>query len=114
MSELRGLGEANAELQRVGGRLFAIAVDQPAQARRVVQRNNLDFAILCDTDRSVIKAYGLLHEGTGPGGAGIALPANVLIDCTGQIAWEHVARKIQDRPHPDEVLAAVRVLRDGE
>ena len=114
MSELRGLGEVNAELQRVGGRLFAIAVDQPAQARRVVQRNNLDFAILCDTDRSVIKAYGVLHEGAGPGSLGIALPANILIDRTGGIVWKRVATRIQDRPHPDEVLEAVRSLGNGE
>ena len=114
MSELRGLGEVNAELQRVGGRLFAIAVDQPAQARRVVQRNNLDFAILADTDRSVIKAYGVLHEGAGPGNLGIALPANILIDRTGGIVWKRVATRIQDRPHPDEVLEAVRSLGNGE
>ena len=108
MSELRGLGEVNAELQRQGGRLLAVAVDQPAQARRVVQRNNLDFAILCDTDRSIAQAYGVLHQDAGPGGLGIALPANILIDRTGRIVWKRVATRIQDRPHPNEGLQAVR------
>jgi peroxiredoxin len=87
-------------------------VDQPAQARRVVKQNRLDFAILCDTDRSVINAFDLVQKGAGPGGTDIALPANILIDSTGKVVWEYRAKAITDRAHPNEVLRAVRTLRD--
>lgn len=110
MSELRGLGEVNAELTRRGGRLFAVSADPPAEARRVVEGNGLDFAILCDTGGEVIESYRVVHRGGGPGGGDIPVPALVLIDRNGLIVWTRVAARIQDRPRPDEVLAAVKGL----
>ena len=110
MAELRGLGEVNAELKRRGGRLWAISVDSPRKSREVVNRNKLEFPILADIDRKVIAAFGLVHEGAGPHGRDIALPAHVLIDRQGRIAWRHVAKRIQDRPNPKDVLEQIRAL----
>ena len=110
MSELRGLGEVNAELTRRGGRLFAVSAERPAEARRVVEGHGLDFAVLCDTGGELIESYGVVHHGGGPNGSDIPVPALVLIDRGGLIVWTRVAARIQDRPHPDEVLAAVRSL----
>lgn len=110
MSELRGLGEVNTLLEEQGGRLFAIATDGPQDAKRVVERNGLDFPVLCDTQRKVIEDYGLVHKGGGPDGTDIAVPANILIDKGGRIAWHYVARKVNDRLDPDTVADAVRAL----
>lgn len=111
MAELRGLGAVNDELESQGGRLLAIAVDPPAQARRVVEKNDLKFPILCDTDRKVILSYGLLHEGAGPDGADIAIPAHVLIDRDGQIVRRFVSTRIQERLASDDILRVIRMLR---
>ena len=116
VAELRGLGAVDEELAGKGGRLLAIAVDAPHDARRVAQRNNLAFPLLCDTQREVVRAYGLLHEAGGPDGADIAVPAVVLIEPAeagqsgGRVVWRFMSRRIQDRLHPDDVLAAVRRL----
>ncbi len=110
MSELRGLGDINTLLEEQGGRLFAIAVDAPQEANRVVERNGLDFPVLCDTERKVIDDYGLVHKGGGPDGTDIAVPANILIDKGGRIAWRYVASRVKDRLAPDTVAQAIRSL----
>lgn len=95
-------------MQRRGGKLLAISVDPPVDSRRVVEAANLPFPILSDADRTVIHAYGVVHPRGGPHGEEIALPSMFLIDKTGRIVWERVARTVVDRPDPGEVLEAVR------
>lgn len=58
----------------------------------------------------MIQAYGIVHDGGGPRGSDIALPASFLIDTTGRIAWEHVSRKVQERPDPADVMKQVERL----
>ncbi len=110
MSELRGLGAVNAELKQRGGQVLAIAVDPPELARAVVEKQKLDFPILCDTEAEVIQAYGLVHSGAGPGGSDIAIPASVLIDRNGAIVWKRVARRAQDRPDPRDVIRIIQTM----
>jgi peroxiredoxin len=109
MAELRGLGEVNAELQQAGGTVLAISADPPKRAAEVVSGNKLPFPVLCDTELRAARAFGVLHPG-GRAGRDIALPASFLIDRSGRIVWEQVARRVQDRPQPEEVLARVREL----
>ncbi len=104
----------NKELSRVGGRLLAVAVDEPQDARRVVERIGLEFPILCDTKREVIRAYGLVHEGGGLDGSDIAIPAHLLIDRDGRIISRYVSRRIQDRLDPRDVLANIRRMTNEE
>lgn len=109
-SELRGLGAAATEIEKLGGRLLAVSVDSPAENQRVANQLRLPFAILSDESRKVTKAYGLLHSGGGPGGTDIPIPAHLLIQPDGRVRWKHVSRLVQDRPHPDEVVARIREL----
>ena len=100
----------NKELNRTGGRLLAVAVDPPQDAARVVESAGLEFPILCNTRREVVRAYGLMHKGGGLDGSDIAIPAHLLIDRDGRIISRYVSRRIQDRLHPDDVLATVKRL----
>ena len=98
-------------LKSKGGRLLAICVDSPEQSKRVVDKYKLNFSILADEKAEVIRQYGLFHPGGSMEGRDIAVPAHVLIDRSGRIAWRHKADKIQDRPDPADVLAAIEALR---
>ena len=89
---------------------MAISVDPAEESREVVERARLGFPILCDTERRVIADYGLVHKGGGPGGSDIALPAHILIERGGHVAWRYLARRVEDRVHPDDVAEAVRSL----
>lgn len=97
-------------MQRIGGRLVAIAVDDEKESAGVVQRDDLPFPILCDTQREVVRQYRVVHVRGGPGGGDIAIPAHFLIAPTGKVVWEHVARRIQDRPYPSEIIKAIQAL----
>lgn len=110
MWELRGLGEVNQELERRKGRLLAISVDPPEKSREVIEKQHLPFPILSDTERKVIRDYGILHQGGGLHGEDIAVPAMFLIDRNGNLAWSRKAKRITDRPTPHEVLEAVQAL----
>lgn len=90
--------------------MLAVSVDEPAQSRALVARFELPFRSLCDTSRDVVRRYGLLHAGGGPGGSDIAVPALLLVRPDGAIAWRHVSRSAQDRADPADVMAAVRAL----
>ena len=93
-----------------GGRVLALSVDAPELSKALVEQEALPFAVLSDVERSVIRSYGLVHEGGGLGGEMIAVPAQLLVRTDGSIAWEHVARRITDRAEPSDTLAAVRRL----
>lgn len=90
--------------------MLALSVDEPADSARVVREEGLRFPILGDTDREVVRRYGLLHPGGAPDGGDIAVPALLLLRGDGSIAWRHVARRIQDRADPAAVLEAVREM----
>ncbi len=92
------------------GTLLAISVDPVGDNSRVANKNRLDFPILSDEQRDVVWEYGVLHQGAGPGGSDVSLPAMVLIDCSGTIIWRHVSQRIQDRPTPEAVLKLVSTL----
>jgi peroxiredoxin len=109
-SELRGLGAVHEALAARGGGALALSVDTPEQSREVVESLDLPFPILADTGHDVVRRYGLLHAGGGPGGTDIAVPALFLLRPDGAIAWRHVARSIQDRADPADLLDQVERL----
>ena len=109
-SELRGLGAVSEVLAKRGGAVLAVSVDGPEPSRALIDSEDLRFRLLSDTSLDVVRRYGLLHAGGGPGGADIAVPALFLVRPDGRIAWRHVARRAQDRADPQEILAAIAAL----
>jgi peroxiredoxin len=60
----------------LGVQIAALAVDPPEQSERVRRQYELPFPILCDTQKEVVRAWGLFNaEEKG----GIAVPAIILI-----------------------------------
>lgn len=89
---------------------MALSADSPQEAADLEAGDDLPFRVLSDPDAGVARAYGLLHARGGPGGKDVALPAHVLLGRDRRIAWRHVAHRIQDRPSPADVLAALDAL----
>ncbi len=98
-------------LADAGGTVLGIAADTVEQSRKVVDRNELEFDILSDKGAEVITRYGLLFD--DPFGRGnISLPSNILLDRDGEVVWQFMSSKVQERPHPADVKEQVeRVLR---
>jgi peroxiredoxin len=110
VTELVGLRDVAEEIGRHGGRLIAVSVDRPEDSARVVSQHHLPFHIVSDVDRKVIAQYGLVHHGGGPKKEDVAIPAHMLIDRGGRIAWRHIAKRILDRPYPSTILNEIQKL----
>ena len=64
------------DFRGLGVQIAAVAVDPPQQSERVRHQYGLPFPILCDTQKEVVRTWGLFNaEERG----GIAVPAIVLI-----------------------------------
>jgi peroxiredoxin len=57
--ELQALEAARPEFERLGAKLLAISPQTPANSRKSVRENKLNFAILSDTNNDVANAFGL-------------------------------------------------------
>jgi peroxiredoxin len=65
-----------SDFRALGVQIAGVAVDSPEQSERVRLQYELPFPILCDTEKQLIRAWGLYN---GKERGGIALPAVVLI-----------------------------------
>ena len=76
----------------------------------MLQKAGYTFTFLSDPKLEAIRRYDLVHEGQGENGAGVARPAEFLIDPSGTIRWRMVTENLFVRARPEEVLEAAKVL----
>ena len=69
-----------------------------------MEETGLPFNILIDDTRDVLKAYGVWHR-VGLDAWNIARPALFLIDRSGCIRYSFVARRQEEFPSHDQILA---------
>ncbi len=65
------------QIRSAGAELAALSVDNEERSEALRQQLALKFPLLCDPERAVVKAYGLLNAGEK---GGIAFPAVFVID----------------------------------
>lgn len=100
MAEFRDLFD---EFRTLGVQIAALAVDPPEQSDRVRRQYQLPFPILCDTEKAVVRAWGLFNaEEKG----GIAVPAALLIARDRRIQMAMV-EGIATRVRAAELLASL-------
>ena len=75
-----------AKIQAAGAELIAISSDDEGDTKRTVQGSKLEFPVLADEDREVIKAYNVLD----PGNDRIARPASYVLRKDGTITWKSI------------------------
>ncbi len=73
-----------AKIRAAGAELIAISSDDEGDTKKTVQGSGLEFPVLADKDREVIKAYNVLD----PGNDRIARPASFVLRKDGTIAWK--------------------------
>jgi hypothetical protein len=56
----------------------------------------------------------LQHETLGKVGKVMAIPANILVDISGNVRWLHYASVVMDRPSPQKVLSQALCLGTNE
>jgi thioredoxin-dependent peroxiredoxin len=77
-------------------------VDGVDAQRKFAEKFDVPFPLLCDTDKSLSRAYGVL------GGGGSAARATFVIDSGGVV--RKVWPKVSPPAHPGEVITALKAL----
>jgi peroxiredoxin len=99
------------DFRAAGADLVAISVDDAERAEPVRQELGINFPLLCDPRREVVKAYGLLNSGEK---GGIAFPATFVIDRERVIRFRAL-EEVASRVDVAQLLGLVRELgRGGE
>lgn len=97
------------DFRKAGAGLAAISVDNAERAEPVRAELNIDFPLLCDSRREVVKAYGLLNEREH---GGIAFPATFVID-RNRVVRFRALEEVASRVSVDELLSFVRAVGQG-
>lgn len=72
-----------AKIQAAGAELIAISSDDEGDTKKTVQGGGLEFPVLADKDREIIKAYNVSDVGNNR----IARPASFVLRKDGTVAW---------------------------
>ena len=104
--QLTRLAEDYAKIKQAGAvEVITISADDQSYAWSMGQTTGAKFQILSDSDRNVIKLYGVLNPNEHDG---IAHPSTFIIDKSGRIQYIHVGKDPQDRPPDDLILEMVK------
>lgn len=66
--------------------IFAISIENEPTIKRTVQRENLEFLVLSDTDLEAVKPFNV----EVPVNTGAVQPSSFLIESDGTIVWKSV------------------------
>ena len=93
--------DANTEYQGKNVVVLGVSADDEASHQQFTQKYNLNFPLLADTDRSLIKAFDV-------DGGGKAMRVTYVIDGNGKIT--HVDSSVNTSTHASDVLTALGSL----
>lgn len=103
-----------AEIEEAGAELAYIAAEKRSgmfKPEQFLEKHPVSFPFLLDEDRTVTKAYGLYHR-LGKDAINIAHPATLVLERSGRIAYIYRGDGQADRAPLQEVMTAVRNLRN--
>lgn len=123
--ELQALQEVLPQLQQAGASLVAISPQLPANSRKAMRQNGLEFPILSDAGNEVAAAFGLrftlpdylvelyrslkneLPAFNGDASWTLPMPARYVIAPDGVIVYAEVNPDYTRRPEPSDMLPTI-------
>lgn len=103
--QLASIARGFDKFARRDAQVAAISVDPPEHNLQMVNKLLLPFPLLSDPKGELAKRYGLWNAREG-----VAVPAIVLIERTGEVAYVYAGKDFADRPAEEEVLATLKRL----
>ena len=100
--EACSLRDGMDRLRELGVQVIGVSTDSVASHERFRDKYGLNFPLLSDKDRNIVRAYGVESE------KGTARRVTFLIDRDGVV--RHVWTKVNTAAHADEVLEKIREL----
>ena len=103
-TEACGIRDSYAEFERRGVAVLGVSPDSEASHRKFVDKYELPFTLLADTDKAIVEAYGAWGEKKLYGRAYMGTHrVTYLIDEKGRI--EAVWPKVSPKSHAEDLLA---------
>jgi len=105
--EMCTLRDNMAELNKINAQVVGISVNDPFTNKAFAQNNNLNFPILSDYNREVIKLYNVFHENFGGlKGYTVAKRSVFILDHNGVVVFKWVTEDPTKEPNYDELKKA--------
>ncbi len=98
-------------LQEAGAQLVGISVDSSYSLKAFAQTYNLQFPLLSDFNKKVVRLYGVLQDPwVGLGYKGVAKRAVMVVDGRGMLRYRWVTDVPSEEPPYADVVKAARKL----
>lgn len=100
-----------ADIRATGAKVLAICPDPVEENAKVVEKLQLDYAVLSDPELTVIDSFGLRHLGGNPmEGADVARPAVFVLDRDGVVLWRSLTDNWRVRVRPETILEQLTAI----
>lgn len=104
------LRDAFPAFKKLDARVYGVSVDSEKSHGKFVEKYQLPFVLLADTDKTMVEAYGVWGKKKFMGREYMGTNRmSFLIDPQGKIA--KIYEKVKPETHADEVLADLKTLR---
>ena len=118
-----------SQLNGLGYQIICVSPDQPSKVRETIQKHNLKFLLLSDSQMTASLAFRIAYQvddatlkvlaehgidleaASGEKHHQLPVPAVFLVAANGVIQFEYVNSDYSVRVHPDVLLAAARASR---
>ncbi len=98
------------EIRSAGASVVAVSVDAPEESEALRVHLSLPFAILCDTERHVVRDWGIYNSGER---GGIAKPAVFIIDSSQVVRYAAVDTVVRRVPAA-EIVSLLQTTAEGQ
>ncbi|MFK8057819.1 MAG: redoxin domain-containing protein [Saprospiraceae bacterium] len=98
-----------AKYEAVDAQVLAISVDSPFTLAQFKEKENLNFPLLSDFNKSATKDYGVFYEDFF-GMHGVSKRSAFVVDAEGKIAYAEVLESAGDQPNYHAIQETVRSL----
>ena len=130
--QLKAMNESLPLIAKAGAVLLAVTPETPESASKSLGELSLGFPVLHDGGAQVAASYGLvfklnaklqdlqaalgvpLDQTNGSASQDLPVPAVLVVDPSGRVAWRHVDRDYRlKRAEPDHILKALENIANG-
>lgn len=104
--------DSMSRFNELDAQVLGISVDSPFANKAFATQNNLQFPLLSDYSRTVLRAYGIVHQGFGGlEGYSAAKRSVFVIDKSGVVRYAWISDNPGVEPNYDEVTTALASLK---
>ena len=100
-----------AELENLSAKIFGVSVNDPFSNKAFHEENVLNFPLLCDYNREVVKMYDVYHEDfAGLTGYTVAKRSVFIVDSMGVVRYKWVTENPGVMPPYEEIKQQLALL----